>query len=88
LPSVETSMIPTARCTCAASAAASPYECGRRHSPVHIMRAPACSWRRCSGVRRVGSYARPASAPSGTGAQGGRAVVVPIAASSVFVACA
>ena len=34
-------------------------------------------------VRLAGSCVRPASSPSVTGAHGGRAVVVPIAASSV-----
>ena len=60
LPSVETSITPTAFCTCFASAAGSgPYECGRFHAPVHIDVAPSSSWRWWSAVRFTGSCGRP-----------------------------
>ena len=50
--------------------------------------APASSWRWWIDVRRHGSWPRPARTPSETGDHGGRAVVVPISASSRPVSCA
>ena len=77
-------MTPTAWCTCSASFAG--VAVGVRAAPE---RRSTSSSRRPprggggSSVRLAGSWPRPASRPSATGAHGGRAVVVPIVASSV-----
>ena len=76
-------MTPSESWTFLASAAGSPYECGRRQVPVHIIFAPSSLWRWWIAVRCAGSCGRPARRPSSTGCHGGRAVVVPIVASSV-----
>ena len=50
--------------------------------------APLASCQSCNADLRVGSNIRPAKAPSVTGANGGRQIVVPIYFKSTFVALA
>ncbi len=82
-------MTPSDSCTArTSSSGCSPYAYGRFHGPAHWIVAPASSWRQWIEPRRVGVSSRPARRPSSTGDQGGRAVVVPIAASYMRFSCA
>ena len=86
---MDTSISPSDSWTARTSSSGlSPYAYGRFHGPAHWIVAPASSWRHWIEPRRAGVSSRPASSPSSTGAQGGRAVVVPIADSYIRVSFA